>query len=305
VLDHLERHPDEHDLFFFGSSRTKRGLVPEVFDREMERLGYSFCSFNFGVGGMGTHESNAFLRHVLSRRPALPRWVVFELDAWYPDLDPRNRFKRRTVSWHDLPETLSVCRSSLRLEAPLVERLELLTTHLLHMAARYANVGTGPAVIRDLREGPRPVHPAVAADRGYVAEAAPPQRREVRRRFLENLDADDAWVEESSRGEAPDGRPAAYHGEAVLDQVEWLRARGIRVVYFLPPDPLPIPELVRMEQEGLLRGLIRFNDPRAFPDLFRHDRRYDRRHLNRRGAEELTRAFARRFAAHLREIGAE
>ena len=49
-FEYFAERKDEFDAIFIGSSVTAYGIVPEVFDAEMQARGHDFRSFNFGVG---------------------------------------------------------------------------------------------------------------------------------------------------------------------------------------------------------------------------------------------------------------
>ena len=146
----FDAHRDDYDVLFVGSSRVFRGVVPEVFDREMARRGHPVRSFNFGVSGMAGYETSALARRILDDPPRRLRWVVVELDGWDPSLPPENRFKRRTVAWHDLAETLSAVRTAWASDRPALQRLDLTSSHLLHWAARSTGAGRGRALLGEI-----------------------------------------------------------------------------------------------------------------------------------------------------------
>jgi len=79
-----------------------------------------------------------------------------------------------------------------------------------------------------------------------------------------------------------------------------VRASGCEPVFFVPPGTRPSPELPALFEEAGLAPLFAFNQPQRYPQLYRADFYFDASHLNREGAEEFSRVFARLLAPRLR-----
>jgi hypothetical protein len=310
-LRYFEAHRDGYDVLFFGSSRVLRGIVPEVFDAEMAGRGVPVRSFNFGIDGMGAHETAALVRRVLALRPRRLRWVVVELDGWSAELPAENRFKARAVFWHDPAETVAALET-LALTAPSWRRrLELSTAHLLHLAARSTAAGRGRSLVSAGRE--RIAGEATAAGRA-AAELArhggfepfspsaygTPTTHPFRRRFLELLPVYGLAVERLPAANRAGGPLAAFNVSAVARQVADIRRAGARPVHLITPTARPTPELYRLAETGRVPCLLAFNDPVAYPGLFAVERRFDVEHLTTEGAVRFSRLLAERLsrAAH-------
>lgn len=306
-LRFFEAHRDEYDVLFFGSSRVYRGIVPAAFDAEMARRGAPVRSFNFGADGMDSHETAALVRRVLALRPQRLRWVVVELDRWSAELPPENRFKRRAVFWHDREETASVLRTLARADVSAERRLELATTHLLHLAARTTAAGRGRGLVASVRArfgtGRRAGREA-AAELARSAGFEPfsqgayrtPSHHPFRRRFLEGLpDYRRAVARLPAANRAAAGLDG-YNVEAVAHQVAAIRRAGARPVHLITPTARPTPELYRLAEAGHVPILLAFNDPAAYPALFAEERRFDAEHLTTEGALHFSRLLAGRLA---------
>lgn len=151
-LQHLKSARDQYNVLFFGSSLIERGIIPELFDREMALRGYEVCSFNLGSPGMISHETNAYLTEVL--RMGLPKlkWVFVEVTARRVP-NKENRFTTRMIFWHTPEETWDLYRSISRMKMPVRDKLELYWTHLLHMLAKYTNLGEASRALHSLTSG--------------------------------------------------------------------------------------------------------------------------------------------------------
>jgi hypothetical protein len=310
-LEWFSAHRDDYDVLFFGSSRIHRGVVPEVFDREMARRGHPVRSFNFGVLGMGSHETSALVRRVLRMEPRRLRWVVVELDDWRAAPHPENRFKKRMVAWHDRAETASAIRTvALTADSPL-ERLELTWSHLLHLAARNTAAGRGREWLEELRrpESLRRSAPDFTETRGFepFSESAygTPSTHPFRRRFLRMIPAYRKAVDRLARVNRTDVSLDGYNEQAVQDQVQLVRRFGAEPVHLVTPTVRPTPELYRLAAEGRVPRMLSFNDPERFPELFAVENRFDADHLTTAGAERFTRLLAERFARLVDEVEGE
>ncbi|MBW2244574.1 MAG: hypothetical protein JRH01_21525 [Deltaproteobacteria bacterium] len=98
---YVEEHRDELDIFFVGSSRVLRGIVPERVDAALAALGCpGVRSYNLGFAGMSA-PTMARVAEVASRGPSeRPRLVLIEpMGAFGPALrtptDARARFGNR------------------------------------------------------------------------------------------------------------------------------------------------------------------------------------------------------------------
>ncbi|MGD2115648.1 MAG: hypothetical protein PVG07_11380 [Acidobacteriota bacterium] len=301
----LEDHGDEYDVLFAGSSRVLRGVIPEEFDAELARRGHPVRSFNLGVDGMGAHETDATLRRVLEGKPKRLRWVVVELDGWTAALRPENRFKARVVFWHDLPETLTAVRTAaLSGESPGA-RAELVSTHLLHCAARTTAAGRGRDLVERWRSALRRLptgRPGPDLDRGAGFEPfspsayGTPSTHPFRRRFLTMLPAYRRAVDRLPAANRAPVELSPPDAHAVAEQTTRIRQRGAVPVHLITPTARPTPELYRLAAEGRVPHLLAFNRPRAYPELFALEHRFDAEHLTTEGARRFSRLLAARFA---------
>jgi len=307
----FEVHRDDYDVLFFGSSRIDRGVIPARFDREMARRGHPVRSFNFGVPGMGAHETSALVRQVLERKPRRLRWVVVELEGWSAALPEPNRFKRRTVAWHDPAETASVLRTLAMTPDPAVEsagpaeRLELAWSHLLHLGAWGTGAGRGRHWVEAARRAERRGRdaPDYADGGGFepFSESAygTPSTHPFRRRFLELVPVYRQAVARLTEADGPDGAAAPLErstAEAFERQVVSIRRAGAEPVHVVTPTVRPMPGLGRLAEAVGGPSVLVFNDPERYPELFVVENRFDAEHLTTRGAELFTEHLADRFA---------
>ncbi len=299
-LRYFTAHKDRYDMVFVGSSRIKRGIIPAELDAQLAARGLPVCSFNFGVAGMEPHLASVVIRRLLATEPVRLRWLVVELGEWDYDLPAANRFKRRTIFWHDSIETRSVVRSMLRVELPIADKADLLTTHVMHFAARAAGAGRGPDLIRRLWTGAEAIAdmPGQGFEPFSARAMAEPSTHPMRRRFQRDLARYPERVERlASYRPSPSARSRGYHLEALRAQSDLIRRHGVEPLSLITPILRPTPELDSLAGQGRIPHLLSFNDPNRYPELYAVENRFDHEHLTEPGARALTGHVARHFAA--------
>lgn len=301
-LRYFAAHKDDYDVIFVGSSRIHRGVVPAVFDASLAAAGRPLRSFSFGLLGMQPHEAASLLRRLAEMKPARLRYVLIEPGDFDPEIAKENRFKKRAIFWHDLPQTRAAWSTVLRRGGPLFEQADLLATHGLHWMARELALDRGFDLLR------RPLGPSateIRRSRGDAAEIARLQGflpygedsytfSEERRSFLADLAAYRRQVATlASESRAPVSAPA----DAALfaRQAAALAAAGLEAVYLLPATVRPLPEIHQLARDGAIPRLLAFDDPARYPELYAAERRFDAEHLQQEGAELFSRLLAERF----------
>jgi hypothetical protein len=307
-VEHLRQNADRYDLVYVGSSRTYRGLDPHVIDPLLAERGIQVLSFNVGVGGMYAYERDHLLRSVVALRGERLRWIVMESGMYEPRADfGANRWSTRSVHWHDLEGTWLAMRSSLRLDAPWLERLDACWTHLQLFGMRLFNMGQGRRIVLDLLGASgdplgRALSPAELAEgRGY--QALEGLVREDTNAWQRRLAADPQFARALARhvAERNAAPPDLEHldVEAIRAQLADVRAAGLELIHFLPPGNDGHPEVLALHARGDIPHLLHYNDPAAYPDFFDDDSRYDEVHLSAESAAALSRRVAADLAALL------
>src|SRR6188474_2428492 len=68
-LRFFQRHGNDFDTLFVGSSRIHHQISPAIFDRAMREAGFTTRSFNFGVNAMFPPEDSYFVERLLATKP--------------------------------------------------------------------------------------------------------------------------------------------------------------------------------------------------------------------------------------------
>ena len=304
----FREHKDEVDVLFLGSSNAMCSLIPSVFEDELARLGHELRAYTLGVPGVINFEADYLLECVLDCEPARMRWLIMELSEW--KLSSRNELvSDRAIRWHTPRRTCKLLAVEWRRQdATLREKLATTRAHARMALARLANAGQLQHGLAE-RLGVRAVEEdvaveAIARERGYMAleDGANPGALRAHEQFLESpekyLRGLQAWGRKLQRAQASSAHNVAHLAER-LALCEGMPAELVHVIY---PSDEPAPELQALARDGLVPELWAFNRPDLYPSLYEREKRFDGRHMNRRGAEEFSRICAQRFARHLAEL---
>jgi len=301
-------HKDEYDLVFFGSSRVAHGYVPEIIDAELTAAGHPLRSFNFGVDGMGSFETDHLVRRVLAMEPARLRYAVVELEAWVARRATHPRVKTdRSVAWHDLRQTFGVLRSIHNAFAPLALKWETARVHLELMGQRLVNAGRGRWWLAGLLvgfPGADEVTPAeVVATGGFIPYRVDgdPGLERIRDRFLVDPSGYEQAVARLTELDSPDSALRTYNMACLRSQIEAIESAGVEVIYALGPSVKGKAFAQALLRGGHVPTLLDFHRPARYPELYEVRYRLDGDHLNQEGAEVFSRAFAAELARHLSE----
>jgi len=299
-------HKDEFDTLFIGSSRIYFQISPVIFDRVTRESGLPTRSFNFGIGGMYLPETAYLLEQILNLKPRNLRWVFIEYDELQTKWSPENQTSRRALYWADWKRVSLLLRKltdagTTPLWLPNPSKLHdivlrqknekntrsLLTFYATQVERNYTNVSRAADVLyyffgRDTKE--RRASYLGAASDGYVTR---PNRMSPSQAAAYERGLAAAMVEAGTRPLSP------YDVEAYRQCAQEVRSIGAAPVFLITPSTTQINMAAEStEARGVVMG---FNNPRAYPDLFRTDIRRDGQHLTKSGAEEFTRMVAVNF----------
>jgi hypothetical protein len=299
-------HKDEFDTLFIGSSRIYFQISPAIFDRVTRESGLPTHSFNFGIGGMYLPETSYLLEQILNLKPRNLRWVFIEYDELQTKWSPENQTSRRALYWADWKRVALLLRKltdagtdSLWLPNPtklhdIVLRQNeekntrsLLTFYVTQVERNYTNISRAADVLdhflsRDTKE--RRASYLGAASDGYVIR---PNRMSANQATAYERALAAAMAQTGTRPLSP------YAVEAYRQCAQEVRDIGAAPIFLITPSTTEIN--VAAETTGLPGIVMAFNNPRAYPNLFRSSARRDGQHLTKAGAEEFTRIVATNF----------
>jgi hypothetical protein len=274
---------DQYTTVFVGTSAVYRGVVPSLLDEELGARGVSSRTFNFGLPGGSAGEALYVAERVLARRPAKLRYLIIDGGlVGFPE--PSNLRTRRNLEWHGPSRAAASFVAALRARRPL-EALEEARAGLY----RAFSVGVSSDWIQS-----EPTERRVGDD-GFVALDWGPTEGTRHRDFLLRLDAYRANVEKMSHD---DRRPEdeTYSAAMLAEVVALSRRRGVQPIVLRPPT-VTTPVLSTLDAP-----VVRFDDPRRYPELYDPAVRYDQNHLNEQGARAFTRLLAGELATFVHAV---
>lgn len=302
-LRYFEEHKDEFDVVFLGSSATFRNFVPTVIDEELAAAGHEVRSFNFGIVGFRSFETDFMLRWILDSEPARLKWIVLEPPPFDPPFDYTQIQASKTelaVHSHTFEQTLLMIRSVWLADLPTKTKYDETIRHLKLLGMNLGNIGRGPAAVTaHLERDPDWLAPDwLANDRGFQAVEDRPGFQEPTpdKDPMADRDAYRAQaiaMEAKNRGGASLER---YNYTALRRQIAAMRDAGIEPIYCLSPMVFAMPEAMALDAEGELPNFLPFHLPKTYGNLFRPELRIDMTHLRREGAVEFSRVLAPKLA---------
>jgi hypothetical protein len=278
-LEAFLQDKDQFDIVAVGNSHVYRHVVPEVLEQELARHGVPGRTYNLGAPSMSFDELVHQVRAIAAAKPARLRVVLIGLTV---DLE----FASQT------PDVFQLLVGALSPDGSL----EYSGRALQYDLHRFANRGEGPEILRRGRRwllaGASP--PALTQD-GYIAldDEVEPSYAARSNHFQQSLDGYAEYVAELARDAGPLA-PYSPRQAALMQQVtRMVREAGAEPVFLMPP----VFRQARFFSEPEGHRLLRYDDPALHPEFFEVADRFDNGHLNRNGAEILTRQIARDLAS--------
>ncbi len=308
-FDYFASHKDEFDIAYVGSSRVFRSIDPLIVDAGLRERGITARSFNLAVGGMTGFESDHLLKAALSLQPKRLKVIVLEDQPWdASSYFLGNTFSSRSIFWHSPAETWLALKSVFASETTAAKKMALSWTHLRLCAMKSFAIGEGPRIVLDrLGMSRDPLRRALSEDQlssgaGFQAldELIAGEFADWRKNLLARTDEFTAIVAAIPAQNAAPVDLANYNFAALESQNDAVVDVGARLVRILPPGSEGQPEALELGRRGSFPKLLDYNDPARFPAYFQLDWRFDLHHLNRAGAEDLSRRIAADLAPLMR-----
>ena len=304
--DHWQKHKDDYDTVFIGTSRTYRGISPALFDEVTAAAGMPTRSFNYGIDAMLPPEDAYVAEYVLRNPPKNLKWVFIELGVFVDDFEDRNPDSVRSRHWHDWRRT-SLCVEATLWPKQKSEKLktwfkprkdkpwpaDTAWTHLRLFGVRALNLGRGATAMNEWMAGKGP-DPRQLGPWGNGFNPYPKSN-------VLKGDSLVAYEKGLAARQKDPARPAplkAQQQESFDDVVTYARRAGAKPIAIIAPTTGPL----RLRPAGQSKvPLIDACDVQAFPEFFTPDVRIDHAHLNLRGAELFTRYLAGQFVELARQ----
>ncbi len=323
-------HKDEFDVVFVGSSRVMNQISPRIFDQTMAAAGCPCRSINLGYPGMFLPESSFLVERLRALHPARLRAVVVELSNHTPRRNEEPVLMAREIYWHHPAETALACATVLTDPSPdfsveeragqIGRQFGILVRCLLHLGSGWDLLEHVQSASRRQASATTPTRETLGPDLDGFSPLTTTLGQGTSNAFktgggpadLAQYQASVVVLRAQTNSPPPTtlpSTPGAGFGEKITREIlardlfarqaASLSAAGIAPVYFVAPVTTREPSFLQLAARGTIPRLLAFNDPIAYPDLYRPEVRADRYHLNAQGAGIFSRLLALRLVASM------
>ncbi|MEO7933916.1 MAG: hypothetical protein ABIT76_12230 [Chthoniobacterales bacterium] len=289
----LQKHGDQYDTLFIGSSRVNRHIRADLFDEAMAAAGHPTRSFNLGVNGMCAPEDTYVLEAALAKRKKPLKNVVVEYSAIpIESASDRGAETIRKSYWLDPKRFQSVMRRLWTLtprEIAVSNRWDSFTYATRRFVSRELNLGRGLKIVQArFEKSPKSLKQTFQGEwQGYEVLRQKPLASSQWKIFQERV-ADLAQTPATSDyGSSADLRELA-------EKRRLIESFGGRMIVYIPPlayrrNYAPDPKLMGDVP------VMDFSNPKLYPDFYDRKLLADINHFNDTGAELFTKEFAQQF----------
>ena len=293
------------DTVFLGSSRVMRGISPALFDARMAALGRPSLSYNFGVAGTRTHDYERQLDWLLEQRPKNLKRIVLEASTYRQTIRPGQWMKDLSVETHEAASLPSRLSSVLADNSDFADKAQVAGFVLAHTLVNGLRIGQGPRILDDWCrrwDGRAPSRFALDADRGFAplsAEHPPsPIRGEQHRAWVANPQIAASMLWHKRHRDLPEEFRGGFDHWGCQRQIARLKAAGIQLIYVvMPSHSIHFHGRDGLDEHDDEVSILSFEDPDAYPDLYRFEQWFDSTHLGEAGAEHFSALLADAVAA--------
>jgi hypothetical protein len=293
----LDRSSSAHNVYFVGSSRTYRHIIPAVFDSSMAAHGVKTRSFNLGAPATFVPQSLFLLEQAIVHEDIPPGSMVFlEFDD-IQSLEPDQLSSARNTYWITGPEigfltkAYYECGPRRPFRSFMLEYWYGFLTNTFHLSQYKGLVGEHETQYEELDAW---------NNAGFLSltkeyHSYPNRRSDLGSRMNE-LRSDTSIIDRRRKASAEarsthDGAACSALGKRLSALRRASIDRGVDLIFVLPPKaPSKNEWAAFMELPADQR--IDMGDPGIHPEFYRLENLFDKGHLNEAGAAMYTRKLA-------------
>lgn len=296
----IKQQSPDVDTIIFGTSATRHGIDPIILDSLMASAGFPTHTFNFAINGLPTIGQQFHLEKLLDYNFPKLKTVFFELSYPVSFLSAADLYSWRFIETHDTKRFRHYINylwrqfGGLSRVTTIADRAFLYSRNVslsgraeqIYDALYPATVAPPPSTSNTERySGFIPCKELGAEIIGTRLLINEPEAQEKFYHFLKK------------KSEIPDKIKTRKEDVVLInifqEIIDACKARGVQVIFYLPPKPYHYRSLVHAYQlRNLEAQLINMNSPLKFPELFNIENWFDFSHVNLKGAKLLTRTFA-------------
>ncbi len=295
----LKQQSRNINTIFFGTSATRHGIDPLILDSLMANAGFPTRTFNFAINGLPTIGQQFHLEKFLDHNSPRLRTVFFELSYPFSFLSPADLYSWRFIETHDT-KRFRQYTNYLWWQFGGLSRLTTITDRAYLYSRSISLSGRAEQIHDALYPAPIALSPPASQTERYTGFTPCEELSAViiATRLLINEPGGEEQFYHflTKKSEIPE-RIKTRKEDVVLinifqEIIDVCKARGIQVIFYLPPKPYHYRSLVQAyRQRNLEAPLINMNLPLKYPELFSIENWFDISHVNHKGAKLLTRTF--------------
>lgn len=303
----LDRTDPKPTVYFIGSSRTYRHVIPTVFDSVLAVSGVGARSFNLGSAATFTPQTYFLLENAL-RKGDLPKGSTVVLDFMdIATLDSEQTSSARYTYWVDRKELSFIthsyldCHGSRPFDTFLGPYLLAFLKNNFHISQFKGFFGKNRRPYEELDHYNSSGHLSLTKERDHY----PARAVDMKARF-EELRSDTSLLGHRKRTgikirSRNNGSACPVHLERLTALDELCSKKGVKLIHLFTALSLASDNEWATFQELPKTQRIDMGSPEAFPELYELENLFDKGHLNEKGAFLYTTYLAHEYARLLRE----
>jgi hypothetical protein len=266
-LEYLKKHP-EYNLYFIGSSKINYQVDCKLLDERIKGL----KSYNLGANAGFNLENIQTLEYVLNNSSFKPKYILLELQNKIK-VKSLNLKTERSFGAFNYENTAFALNSQKEDKRQIVLSLASFVLNVFHFNKQYDE--------RTIKEASNKF---VEQNQGF----SPPDYSGIPR------------VEEKELKSDIQSRLTRYYSDktqytlnkAFVEKIDELaekcRKKNIQLIMYIPGPAEPDAKSIQVYQNAFSVPVISLVDPKAYPEFYQYENRWDRGHLNEKGAKILS-----------------
>lgn len=296
-MEYLEGKRKDYNVFFMGSSRVYRQLMPDVFDKEITN---DIRSFNLGYRATFNPESYYLLEHFIRKKAAKRTYILMELQPFVP-IANQNLHTVRSNYYLDY-SYYSLVKNHYKNEQKLSNSIK--NNILNNYRKSYVGNVLKTRHVREmglsmLRQGDRDRRSLGKRNKGFhsLDESAVYSKSLIERRvrFFEKYDTTQSCFEEEKKSyeiALTQKEVTSTHLNKINQLIKAADQQGYTLIFFIPPKR---SELLPLFLQIDTQHRIDMARPDDYPFLYENNLWFDPKHFNEKGAALFTKELAKRF----------
>jgi hypothetical protein len=300
----FEKHKDEYNVLFVGSSRFYRHIVPSQFDVSMLGDGMKSTSFNFGVNALANPQRYYIYDGILGMEPKNLDYVFIEMSRFYMAPNKKNMHTTQYKYWANLEHATAVSESIYNdEELSSKEKREYIKFQYLSVLEKNMNAGMGTDLLKLLTEKPDARILGPGKDGYYSFEdeirisgtASVIKRQEQFHKKLHELEERRVVSEYDFKHRDQFEDYDKVHLATIQNIIKKSKEKGIKVIFVLVPRLANYKKLIPLYDQIPQGNKIELADFNKYPELYDLKYSFDRGHLNNEGATIFTNLLVNEF----------